>query len=269
MSRFSNLEFDDIPPEGARVVEPAQWQAQFTTGTPIREAGYFTSAADAEFRLENYEAALRAYARALEQDRTLYEAWLGQVRTLLETGEFKEAELWANKALELFPEQPELLGAKAVAIARTGRLKPALIASDRAVGQRGATAYVWLARAEVLMAAGRPMADHCIDKALLLSGGSSARGWMQWEIARLRRKCGQLGRALQHIRSAMDILPGEPSVWLELARCQIALCIPAATESLRQVVELAPDCSVAHHLLRTYRRPGLLRLFFSWFRKRR
>lgn len=267
MSRFSNLEFDETPPGGARVVEPAQWQAQLT-GTPTRDGGYFRDAADTEFRIENYESALRAYARALEQDRTLYEAWLGQVRTLLETGEFKEAELWANKALELFPEQPELLATKAIAIARTGRLKSALTASDRAVAQRGATAFVWLARAEVLMATGRPMADHCLDKALLLCADSAARGWMQWEIARLRRKYSQFGQALKHIRSAMEILPDEPAVWLELARCQIALCIPAARESLRQAVQLAPECSVARRLLGTYRKPGLLCLFLSLFRKR-
>lgn len=267
MSRFSNLEFDDPPPGGARVVEPAQWQAQLT-GTPTRDGGYFRDAADAEFRIENYESALRAYARALEQDRTLYEAWLGQVRTLLETGEFKEAELWANKALELFPEQPELLATKAIAIARTGRLKSALTASDRAVAQRGATAFVWLARAEVLMATGRPMAPHCIDKALLLCTDPTARGWMLWEVARIQRKYRQFGPAFKHIRAAMEVLPDEPAVWLELARCQTVLCIPAAKESLHQVVQLAPDCSVARSLLRAYRKPGLLRLIRSWFRKR-
>jgi Flp pilus assembly protein TadD len=44
--------------------------------------------------------------------------WTGQVRMLIELKEFHEAKLWADKALEKFPNEPELLAAKAVALAR-------------------------------------------------------------------------------------------------------------------------------------------------------
>ena len=36
------------------------------------------------------------------------------MRMLIELGEFREAKLWADKALERFPHEPELLAAKAV-----------------------------------------------------------------------------------------------------------------------------------------------------------
>ena len=36
------------------------------------------------------------------------------MRALIELEEFQEAKLWADKALERFPNEPELLAAKAV-----------------------------------------------------------------------------------------------------------------------------------------------------------
>ena len=45
---------------------------------------------------------------------------------LVELGEYQEAKLWADKAIEKFPGDPELLAAKAVALARSGDLQGAL-----------------------------------------------------------------------------------------------------------------------------------------------
>src|SRR5213078_3430249 len=104
-------------------------------------------------------------------------AWTCQVRMLIELGEFREARLWADKALERFPHEPDLLAAKAVALARSGDLQGALSFSDAAIEERGDTPYVWLARADVLLARHEPRADYCLEKALRLAPGDWFIGW--------------------------------------------------------------------------------------------
>ena len=67
--------------------------------------------AQAAYERADFEQALRSYSRVLEHDPLHVPAWAGQVRALIELGEFQEARLWADKALERFPTEPELLAA--------------------------------------------------------------------------------------------------------------------------------------------------------------
>src|SRR6266542_2665285 len=101
MSRFDNLEFNEQ--SGDR-----------PEGSLKDESSYLQDAHDA-FRQGQFELALRAYAKVLEFNPDNAGAWSGQVRMLIELGEFEDAKVWADKALERFPQDPELLAAKAVA----------------------------------------------------------------------------------------------------------------------------------------------------------
>lgn len=260
MSRFDHLEFDDRDSE-----VPKKPQGAEMSGSPIRDAAYFCAQGDIEFHLDNMEPALRNYSRALEQDNTLYEGWFGQVRVLLEKGEYKEADLWAGKALDLFPKQPELLAVKAVAATRMGRKIMALANSDQALAQTGATPYVWLARADILLALGRPMAENCLAKALEVSSGAT-RGWTHWEESRLLRRHGRIGQGYKQAQEAKRLLPDEAGVWLELAIGQIALALPEARESLKQAMLLNSDCRAAQRLLKSYREPGFFQRLFHFRR---
>ena len=76
-------------------------------GAPPRDAEYFLEQAEKCFLAGDYELALRNFSRSLEQNPAQFEGWFGQVRMLIELGEYEEALLWADKALELFPEHPE------------------------------------------------------------------------------------------------------------------------------------------------------------------
>src|SRR5262249_28396989 len=135
------------------------------------------------FESANFETALRLYSKVLEFNPENAAAWTGQVRMLIEMGEFHEARLWADKALDRFPHEPELLAAKAVALGRHGDLQGALAFSDAAMEEHGDTPYVWLARADVLLARKEARADFCLEKALQLS----PRGWfVTWLAARIR-----------------------------------------------------------------------------------
>src|SRR5207249_7991508 len=97
--------------------------------------------AEARTAFENgdFELGLRLYSKVLEFNPENAAAWTGQVRMLVELGEFHEAKLWADKALERFPSEPELLAAKAVALGRNGDLQGAIAFSDASIEERGDT----------------------------------------------------------------------------------------------------------------------------------
>src|SRR5437899_4608880 len=167
MSRFANLEFEG---EGEE-----QWHGAKAVSKD--EAFYFAQAREA-FQNGNFESGLRLYSKVLEFNPQNASAWCGQVRMLVELGEFREAKLWADKALERFPHEPELLAAKAVALARGGDLQGALAFSDASIEERGDTPYVWLARGDVLLARRERRADYCLEKALRLAPGDWFIGWL-------------------------------------------------------------------------------------------
>src|ERR1043166_1929631 len=129
MSRFVNLEFGD----------EEQWH---DTGAAVKDEAWYSAQACEAFQNGNFESALRLYSQVLEVNSQKTSARAGQVRMLIELGEFREAKLWADKALERFPHEPELLAAKAVALARGGNLREALAFPDASIEERGDTPYI-------------------------------------------------------------------------------------------------------------------------------
>jgi tetratricopeptide (TPR) repeat protein len=232
MSRFVNLEFDG----------EAEGQAQ-PTGTPVKDEAHYCAAAQGAFANGNFESALRLYGKVLEHNPQNVAAWTGQVRMLIEMGQCREARLWADKALERFPNEPELLAAKAVALARSGDAQGALAFSDAAIEERGDTPYVWLARADVLLARREGRADFCLDKALTLA----PRDWLvAWLAARIRYYYHQFALALKLLQQALEWNAAHFVLWLELGQCQQALgLLGAARESLAQARQLNPQCREA------------------------
>src|SRR5579862_7548604 len=154
MSRFINLEFSDE--SGNR--------SQSGARALVKDEAYYLAEARTAFENGKFEPALRLYSKVLEFNPRNVIAWTGQVRMLIELDEFREAKLWADKALERFPNEPELLAAKAVALGRGGDLPGALAFSDASIEGRGDTPYVWLACGDVLLAASEPRADYCFEK---------------------------------------------------------------------------------------------------------
>src|SRR5438094_5944840 len=114
MSRFVNLEFGD---EGHD-----QWHE---THAAAKDESWYSAEARSAFENGNFESALRLYSKVLEFNPQNAAAWTCQVRMLIELGEFREARLWSDKALERFPHELELLAAKAVALARSAYLQAA------------------------------------------------------------------------------------------------------------------------------------------------
>ena len=239
MGRFINLEFDSDSEE----------RSQRPERPLLKDEIYYVSEARSAFETGNFESALRLYSKVLEFNPQNVAAWTGQVRMLIELDECKEAKLWADKALERFPHDPELLAAKAVALARQGDLQEALSFSDAAIEERGDTPYVWLARGDVMLARNERRADYCFEKAMLLA----PRDWfVAWLAARIRFYYEQFAMALKLLQQAVSWKADHFLLWLELGLCQKSLgLVGPARDSFGLARQLNPQCSeIPLHLAR-------------------
>ena len=227
MSRFGNLEF------GGEFDDQLQQDRRL-----VKDEAFYLAEARSAFENGDFEAGLRLYSKVLEFNPRNTAAWSGQVRMLIELGEYREAKLWADKALERFPRDPELLAAKAVALGRSGDLQGALAFSDASIEERGDTAYIWLARGDVLLAREESRADYCFEKALLLA----PRDWaINWLAARIRYYYQQFALALKLLQQALEWNAGHFLLWLELGHCQQALgLVGPAGNSFAQARQLNP-----------------------------
>jgi tetratricopeptide (TPR) repeat protein len=239
MSRFGNLEFED---GDESLLHPENEQ--------VKGEDFYFAQAFAAFGNGNFESGLRLYSRVLEYNPLNTGAWSGQVRMLIELGEFQEAKVWAEKALERFPHDPELLAAKAVALARLGDAAGAIAFSDAAMEERGDTPYVWLARADVLLARKEQRADYCFEKAIL----AAPRDWfVLWLAARIRSFYRQFSQALKLLQKAIELNAGHFQLWLELGGCQASLGLVGPAEfSFQQAQELNPQSDARLALLKLH-----------------
>jgi tetratricopeptide (TPR) repeat protein len=254
MKRFSRLEFGDKGDEGSGTPSAG--------GEQIRDADYFLAQA-MRYRLAgDFEVALRNYSRALEQDHTFYPGWLGQVMMLIELGELKEAEVWADKAMEMFPEHPELMAAKAIACARDGRQEKAIAYSDNSITKENVTSMVWLARAEVMLNRKSSIAQNCISKALSAATGEEVP-FIRLQAGRLLNSKGDCADALQYLRQVVDDLPKSALAWFELGIAQARLGRVEAQLSLQQAIKLHPNWKQAEDALSKFKNRGFFSKFFG------
>jgi len=229
MSRFSNLEFGENH-------EREVWHDTVSASDEAR----LLAEAEGTFRAGYFEPALRLFGRVLESNPRSAPAWGGQVRMLLELGEVAEAKVWADKALDHLPDEPELLAAKGVALARGGDTDAALAFSDASIRGQGETPYLWLARGDVLLARREKRADYCFAKAL----AAAPRDWLwPWLASRAHLVHRQFALALKLARQALALEAGAAVIWLQLGRCQLALGLAEeAQQALAQAMQLDPVC---------------------------
>jgi tetratricopeptide (TPR) repeat protein len=254
MSRFGHLELG-----GESEDQSPQKQAL------AKDEAYYRAEARRAFENGDFERALRHYAKVLEFNPNAAEPWTGQVRMLIELGQHHDANQWADKALERFPRDAELLAAKAVALARGGDLQGALAFSDSAIEERGDAPYVWLSRGDVLLARKESRADYCFEKALLLAPGD---WFVAWLGARVRCYYQQFVLALKLLQQAVELNATHFLLWLELGRCQQALGLAGpARHSFEQARQLKPNCHEAGLALVRLTGMGLGPRVRGWWRQ--
>jgi tetratricopeptide (TPR) repeat protein len=252
MSRFGNLELGGQEEHGQREQTPL-----------AKDEAYYLAQAISAFENGEFEQALRSYSKVLEYNPQNAGAWTAQVRMLIELGEYREAKLWADKALERFPTWPELLAAKAVALARGGDLPAAMAFSDASIEGRGDTPYVWLARGDVMLAHKERRADYCFEKAMLLA----PKDWfIAFLAARIRFYYEQFVLAMNLLQQAIEWNATHFLLWLELGRCQQAVgLLKAAQSSFNQARHTNPDCQEATRALMHLSRTSILARMRAWF----
>jgi len=259
--RFDRLEFDPSPEQPG--VPPAH------AADPDRDEHYWMRLADADRRQGLFENALRFYSRALELDRALVEAWIGQVQMLIALGEYAEAELWSRKALELFRNQGGLLAARAHALCRQGDRKQAQMLCDAALAQAGHSAYTWMVRGELMVASKEGIDRHCFDKAVQID-----QDWLVLlEIAQVYLHYRVPSKALTRIRQAVEKAPDNAHCWFVQSQCEEALGLTVrAQASLKRCLEIVPGHTEAQRRLTTLSKQGwslrsAVRRFGSFFQR--
>tara|TARA_R100001132_G_scaffold27573_1_gene35741 strand:- start:5160 stop:5945 length:786 start_codon:yes stop_codon:yes gene_type:complete len=225
--RFDKLEFGPAPEDSGNEA-PLPVEKDFS---------YWFREADTNRRIGQYENALRYYSRALEEDKAQVLAWVGQVQMLVLLSEYPQARLWSQKALELFPNNPDLLSAQSQAECRLGNISTALKLSDAALLQRGESAYQWQVRAELSVATKKTGDIPSFDKAELAN-----RDWLvslESSIIYLFYDC--YSKAQQRARVAVEKAPDACYCWYIMGVCGQKLgFIESAQRNYSRCLELSP-----------------------------
>lgn len=234
------------------------------SGTAVKDADHnYASACEARF-WGDHELALRLYTRTLSEDRGRVAAWCGQVQMLVQLREYDEAKLWADKALEVFPKQGDLLACRAQACARLGDRRDAMACSDLSMAAPGSSPWRWEVRGETLLACKEPHHHDCFDRAACEPGFD----WFDYlVIAEILEHYNRLASAMKQVHLALGKRPDHAYNWYVLGRCQQGLgWTGAAKQSYRRALELAPHYELARHSLAAAGKIALLSRLLSPFR---
>jgi tetratricopeptide (TPR) repeat protein len=257
MGRFKWLEFDEKCPNG---VVSAPEDEGVDEATCVERG-------DRCFWEESYERALYHYSRALRYQINLEQAWVGQVRCLLALGEFHEANLWADRGLDRFPNSADLLAAKASATGRTRGTTAALRISDRALEADGGGDYVWTARGEILLLAHEEAAAaRCFAKAVEIAN----KDWRcHYAIGRLLLSAGDAARALGYFTQAERCDGAQSLSMMGAADCYERMGeIDAAKSALYRALRLTPSDLALRERVKRLERIGPLRRLWRAVRRR-
>ena len=189
-------------------------------GTPIRTPAHHFAAAVEARNGGRFETALQLYTRALQGERALVPAWVGQVQMLVELGEYAEARLWADKALEVFKGNGDLLAAKAIACVREDDQTAAMACSDASLRAPGSSPLRWQARGETLLRRSADRARDCFEKSL----AEAASDWFDRVIvARIYLHHDRPAPAVEYAQAAVRLEAGQWFAGFVLGRAQEAL----------------------------------------------
>lgn len=180
------------------------------------ERHYFDKA-EAAYRRGNYEFALRHYGKALNENPNMWEAWTGQVLCLTELDELEEAKLWANKALDRFPQCADLLAVRGLVAAKLGDGADAMTYSDRAIAKKDAAGRVWLLRGLALLCL-EPAQHHegCFIKA---KEEGSHDGYAELRIGMAYLDNGEAHLAKEMLSRSTEMDSENPLAWSRLGQC--------------------------------------------------
>jgi tetratricopeptide (TPR) repeat protein len=256
VSRFDHLEIGNNEPE---------WSDGGPDEAAVIDQYYYIDKAKTAFYDEDYERALSYYSRALQYDIAMEDAWLGQLRCLIELQELQEAIIWSNRALDRFANSAQILAARGVAESRLGRGAAAIGYVDGAMASQGCTAYVWAARGEVLIPVNARNAEACFAKAVELAPDD----WtVRYCIGKAYAIRGCHHQAVDYFRKALRIEQNRFTCWYCLGRCYEALGeFEEAKRSYGRSLACKPGFSKARNGIRRLENKGLISRLGASFRR--
>jgi len=146
---FNRQEFEDFLLKGI----------DFDTGRPVENEIELPSDKGIEnyIRLGNekyffsfYKEALSYYALVLKNNIQTIDAWVGQVRVLLDLGAYKSALYWSERGIEILAPNPLLESLKALCLVYTGDNTKAIGIINRPVSDSDPP-MLWLIRGEIFI----------------------------------------------------------------------------------------------------------------------
>jgi tetratricopeptide (TPR) repeat protein len=258
---FDGLMLGKLGDDRGRAVGPGD-EARKTTdvGEVLRNArdNYFHG-----FYLDG----LKDYARVLRTDQQQVEAWIGQVRILVDIGRPHAAVYWADNGLEHFSDSKVMAFAKAFALAHAGRIEHAKRIINIPVAKDEA-AVVWLFRGEVLVriklglfqkifkpykGIGRMGAFFCFLKALS-PDPKDAFLHQRVGLAYMLAKYDE--RAFEHLQTSLTEVPDNPLTLYGLAECyRRKNDHERALYYVKKAIAKNPNLDIAYELLQLLHHP--------------
>jgi len=177
-----------------------------------------------------FREGISGYARVLQIDQGQISAWVGQVRILVDVGQYDSAVYWADKGIELLEDARLLAFAKAYAFAYGGKVEAAKAIINVPV-EKNESPMLWLLRGEILLRIkmnfiqrllaphkniGRLGAFFCFLKALSLDQRDP---FINQRIGFAYLNGGDHRRAFDHLKVSLNEVAENPLTLYGLAKC--------------------------------------------------
>jgi tetratricopeptide (TPR) repeat protein len=234
-------------------------------------------AQEAYFRGQ-YLDALKHYSQSLAEDVRKSSAWVGQVRVLVDVGEYESAVYWAEKGYRSCSGETMLIFAKAFALAHAGRIDEAKTLINVPVKKDEAPMH-WLLRGEVLIRVrinfvqriftpykgiGRLGAFFCFVKAL---SHDQYDPFMNQRIGLAYMLMKNSNRALEHLNLSLRAVSDNPLTLYGMAQCcRMKRDHERALDYVKKAIAGNPELDCAFELLEWLHGPG--RRFSGIFKRR-
>lgn len=240
-----------------------------------------TAAAHEDYFRGRYREGLRNYARALTSDPEQVSAWVGQVRILVDVGQYGPAVYWAEKGRDRFTASMVMACAQAYALACAGRVAEARDMINVPVSGEE-TSLIWLLRGEVLLrmktnfiqrlfaphkGIGRMGAFFCFVKALAPSRNDA---FVNQRIGIAYLLTADYERARDHLEASLSVVPDNPLTLYGIAACcRMARDYERALYYVKRAIAGNPELDCAFELLQWLHRPSTRFLSIFHGEKRR
>lgn len=240
--KIGRFEFLEFPEEGEK---DSSEKTLEETKEKYRDQHHYLQEAWKKYREGDFEQALLCYSKALRFDSSLIVAWEGQVRCLVDLGEFREAETWLTKALGLYPKNSRLLSVNALVYSLSGRFEEAITASDEAIAVKSEDfPFLWLDRGAVLLLKGN--VDSARVNFLKVLEEYSNEFFWYLRVGLLYMKAGKGTLAVELLLKASELAPAVPFVWYKLGQAYLLINNQSgAKKALEKALEVNKDYALA------------------------